>query len=364
MNPKGPVNRPAVAIVGGGVIGLSIAFALARRETALFAEVFDRSVAGGEASWAGAGMLSPGGELDEPNALTALAIESRRMYSRFVRDLQSASELPIDYQECGALDVAYSEDELTALDRRAERQRELGIHSRRISRTQVTTFWPRVRREGLVGGRFYADDAIVNPRELTHALKCVCRKNQATVYEHCRVKSLAVSETGVSVNSEMGAVTCDMAVVAAGAWSSEIEVTGVPALPISEPVKGHLIGYQQPEQTCNTIIRHGHTYLLQRGNGLLIAGSSVERVGFDREVNPFIEADLARRAGYLLPHLTETSPSESWMGFRPASDDLHIGMWHSPRLYLAYGHFRNGILLAPATAERISSQISANLRTL
>jgi glycine oxidase len=125
-------------------------------------------------------------------------------------------------------------------------------------------------------------------------------------------------------------------------------------------VKGHLIGYQQPEQTCNTIVRHGRTYLMQRSNGLLIAGSSMERVGFDRELDPVIESDLAKRAGFIMPHLTETSPTESWMGFRPASDDLHVGVWHSPRLYLAYGHFRNGILLAPVTAERIAGDVSAN----
>jgi glycine oxidase len=360
VSSTGPVNRPAVAIVGGGVIGLSIAFALSRRETGLFTELFEQSVAGGEASWASAGMLAPGGEFEEVNPVTDLAIESRRMYSRFLRDVEEASELPIDYQECGALDVAYSEDELRALDRRAERQRQLGIQSRRITRTQVATFWPRIRREGLVGGRFYADDAIVNPRELTHALKCVCRKSQVTIYEHCRVKAISVADSGVCVDSDIGKLSCEIAVVAAGAWSGQIEVTGVPALPPSEPVKGHLIGYQQPEQTCNTIVRNRHTYLLQRVNGLLIAGSSVERVGFDRELNPFVEADLAKRAGFLLPHLAETQPSESWMGFRPASDDLHIGKWHSPRLYLAYGHFRNGILLAPGTAERIASFISAN----
>jgi glycine/D-amino acid oxidase-like deaminating enzyme len=104
--------------------------------------------------------------------------------------------------------------------------------------------------------------------------------------------------------------------------------------------------------------------LLQRGNGLLIAGSSMERVGFDPDLNPFIESDIESRASFLMPHLAETTKSESWMGFRPASDKLHVGCWHSPRLLLAYGHFRNGILLAPVTAERILNEISANWQTL
>ena len=74
--------------------------------------------------------------------------------------------------------------------------------------------------------------------------------------------------------------------IAAGAWSSSIEASGVPAFPPVEPVKGYLIGYRQPEQTCATIVRHGHTYLLQRANGLLIAGSTEERAGFDRSIDP------------------------------------------------------------------------------
>lgn len=358
---SGPVSRPAVAIVGGGIIGLSIAFRLARPDLGLLVEVFDQSVTGGEASWAGAGMLSIGGELENASPLATLALESRKMYSAFVRELESLSELPIDYLECGALDVAYSEDELSALEQRAERQRVLGIRSKRISASQVPTFWPRIRHEGLAGGRFYPDDAIVNPRELVHALKIACRKAGVNIVERCRVKVIELSEDSLSVVSDRGTSRFHAAVIAAGAWSSQIEIAGAPGLPRAEPVKGQLIGYHQPEQTCNTIVRHGHTYLLQRSSGLLIAGSSMERVGFDRELDPFIEADIARRAGLLMPHLAETSPCESWMGFRPASDDLQLGMWR-PRLYLAYGHFRNGILLAPATADHIANQISANLQ--
>jgi glycine oxidase len=177
-----------------------------------------------------------------------------------------------------------------------------------------------------------------------------------------RVQSLAVSNSEVIVHSlEPGSY--DATVVAAGAWSSEIEVTGVPALPPAEPVKGHLIGYAQPSQTCNTILRYQHSYLLQRANGMLIVGASVERVGFDRSIDSGIVNSLAHVAGTILPHLAETTPTEAWVGFRPASEDLRIGSWHSPRLYLAYGHFRNGILLAQVTAARVLTELSATLQT-
>ncbi len=361
MTSAGAGHRTSIAVVGGGIIGLSVAWRLA--ELGYAVAVFDKGVAGGEASWAGAGMLAPGGELDSPSPLAALALNSHKLYPAFIRALETLSGLAIDYQECGGLDIAYSDDELIALEARAERQLAMGIHSKRIHPGQVATFWPRIRREGLLGGRFYPADAIVNPRELTHALKSACRKCSVTISECCRVKGIEVSENGVSLNTECGVRRFQISVIAAGAWSSEIRVNGVPELPKAEPVKGHLIGYVQPDQTCNTIVRHGHTYLLQRGNGLLIAGSSLERVGFDRELDPFIEADIARRAGFVMPHLTETSPSENWMGFRPWSDDLHMRTWHSPRLYLAYGHFRNGILLAPATAEHVAAEVSANWQT-
>jgi glycine oxidase len=96
---------------------------------------------------------------------------------------------------------------------------------------------------------------------------------------------------------------------------------------------------------------------------LLIAGSSVEHAGFNRQVEPAIVADLRARAALILPHLGQASPSEVWTGFRPASDALHVGRWQSGRIYLAYGHYRNGILLAPGTARRLADEISASLQT-
>lgn len=238
MNRVGTGDGICIAVAGGGIIGLSIGWRLAQAGYSV--TVFDQRAAGGESSWAGAGMLAPGGEVEEQNDLATLAVESRRMYSRFVRELEDESELPIDYQECGALDIAYSEEQLACLEERAQRQRPLGIRSKRITPAHLATFWPRIRRDGLLGGRFYADDAIANPRELTHALKSACRKAGATISEYCLVRAINVSAEGVSLHTSWGDQKFDAAVVAAGAWSNLIGVTGVPELPKAEPVKGHL----------------------------------------------------------------------------------------------------------------------------
>jgi glycine oxidase len=349
---------PSIAIAGGGIIGLSSAWRLAQR--GLPVTVFDQGTLGNEASWAGAGMLAPGGEIEEPSELAQLSIESRQLYAAFVRELEQASGSSIDFQELGAIDLAYSVEELDALEARAAKQSAMGIVSQPVVPARVATFWPRVRSDGLKGARFYPGDGLVNPREVVAALIAVCRNLGVSLIENCGVLAISDRSTDVEITTSKGAETHQAALVAAGAWSSSIAVNSV-ALPESWPVRGHLLGYRQPAQTCNTIIRHGHTYLMQRAGGLLIAGTSVENVGFDRRVDAQIVSELSSVAGFVMPHLLETSPTEVWVGFRPASEHLQLGRWQSGNVYLAYGHFRNGILLAPLTADRIASEISANL---
>ena len=349
----------SIAIAGGGIIGLATAWRLAQLGWRV--TVFDRGAIGGEASWAGAGMLSLGGEFVERSALASLAMESRQMYPWFISKLQNESGLVIDFQECGALDLAYSDETADELRYRAARQKEIGIASKLVNARQVQTFWPRVRSDGLRQARLYPDDAIVDPREAVTALTRACRKRHVSIMQDCGVGKVTPADESIRVVTEAGKRSFAAVVIAAGAWSGFIQVEGMAPLPPSEPVKGHLIAYQQPPQTCNTILRHGHTYLLQRANGLLIAGTSIERKGFDVSISSRIAKELSRRAAEILPHLAEIAPSYVWTGLRPASDALHIGPWRGKRCYLAYGHYRNGILLAPVTAERIAEEITANL---
>jgi glycine oxidase len=349
---------PSIAIAGGGIIGLSTAWRLAQRGFRV--TVFDQSTMGGEASWAGAGMLALGGEIDEPSDLATLAIESRRLYPAFVRELVETSGLAIDFQELGAIDLAYSVEELAALEARAARQLAIGIESEPVLPARVAASWPRVRTQRLVGARFYPGDGVVNPREVVVALCALCRNLGVRLLQHCAVQRVSERNNCVEIMTTHGVEMTRAVLIAAGAWSGSIEVSPLP-VPASYPVKGHLLGYQQPSQTCHTIIRHGHTYLMQRDSGLLIAGASVEHAGFDRRIDSQVTSQLAAAAGFMMPHLAETSPTESWVGFRPASDKLQLGRWQSGNVYLAYGHYRNGILLAPVTAERMVAEIIAGL---
>jgi glycine oxidase len=153
------------------------------------------------------------------------------------------------------------------------------------------------------------------------------------------------------------------AVLAAGAWSSQIQVEGLP-LRRAFPVRGHLLGFRL-EPSLGPIVRHGHTYLLQRAGGFTIAGTSSEQAGFDRTLDPRILSGIHSRAAELLPVLSTQTPDQQWLGFRPGveGEGPAVGRAGETALWLAYGHYRNGILLAPATAAKVAGDITANSET-
>jgi glycine oxidase len=157
----------------------------------------------------------------------------------------------------------------------------------------------------------------------------------------------------------------DAVVIAAGAWSGQIKVTqrAQPvALPATMPVKGHLIGFALSPGLLGPFIRQEHTYVLQRSNGFVIAGSNEEQVGFDTDVDAQVCNDIHQRAARLFPALEGATPVKRWIGFRPRSvsgDAPHVGRIEGTNIWLAYGHYRNGILLTPLTGARVADEVIA-----
>src|ERR1700733_7548917 len=245
-------------IAGAGIIGLSCAWRLAQKGVKV--RIFDCRQASREASWAGAGMLAPGGELDEASALTRMALASLRQYPEFVAELQELSGIPIDYQRCGAIEPAFTEAEAAALERRALRQTAIGIGS------EPMTY------KNSVSARFYPDDQLVSPRDVTNALRIACLNAGVVIHEHEAVTELIPNGSGVRTNR--GEYPDDSVLIAAGAWTSSLLSGLRPGLPETVPVRGHLIAYRPERPLIGSILRHGHTYLLQRRDTELIAGSS------------------------------------------------------------------------------------------
>jgi len=313
-----------VLIAGAGLIGSSIAWRLTQAGARV--TLCDSGKLGGETSSAGAGMLSPGGEFDKPSVRIDLAVEGMGMYPAFVEELARESGMPVDFQICGCHHFAEPEN----ARRRAEFQASKGI------RVDVTD-----------RGLFYPGDAFVDPTDLLRALRRVCG---AELRENVAMREIEAEEH-------------DAVVIAAGAWSSQIRVTnrGRPVeLPTVKPIKGHLIGFEMEPGSLGPMLRRGHAYVLQRSSGFTVAGSTEEDAGFDRSVNAEVCGDIHRRVAQLFPALERVEPCRSWIGFRPFSENgPHIGRVEGTNVWLAYGHFRNGILLAPLTSSRLARAMAS-----
>ena len=233
-----------VAVVGGGIIGGAIAWRLAQAGMAV--DLFDAGIFGGQTSSAGAGMLSPGGEFDRPSVWVDLGVEGMRQYPAFVEELREESGIAIDFQICGCTHYADPEE----AERRAAFQSGVGI---RVERTP--------------GGLYYPEDGFVDPTDVLRALRAACEARGVNLLEHHPIDSMESKEFSVVV-------------IAAGAWSGGIAVKygGMPvAIPATQPVKGHLIGFELEPGVLGAMRREGHTYILQRSNGFTIAGSTEEQ---------------------------------------------------------------------------------------
>ncbi len=327
-------------VVGGGIIGLSCAWRLAQRGVQV--TLFDARETGAEASWAAAGMLAPGGEFEQDSPAARMAVASLALYPSYVRELQDAAGIAIDYRKCGALDVAFTEAQAVALASRAARQQALGINSETAKHPYA------------VAARFYPHDALVNPRDVTSALRIACLREGVAIRDHETVE--AILENGTGVRTRHAICHDEGVLVAAGAWSSTL----LPSAGI-EPVRGHLIAWNNQPALPHAILRSGPTYVIQRASGQIVAGSTTEHVGFDRFTDPAMVADIRRRTTELLPSLAAFPVDDAWLGFRPgiAGDSPVIGRLPGTSIWTAFGHYRNGILLAPLTAQKLAEMVAA-----
>ena len=329
-----------VIVAGAGIMGLTSAWRLAQRGWQV--TVFDMREAAGESSWAAAGMLAPGGEIESDTDLAKMSLRSLHMFPEFIRDLEEDSGLGVEYRRCGAIEVAMDDNEAELLAKKAARQVSLGISSEPC-------------RYNDFAARFYPEDAMTDPLSIIDALLAACRKRNVTIRQ--REPVTEVLEEGPCVRTAQGEYRADRVLIAAGAWSSGL----FPGLPRVYPVRGHLICYDLEPGLLTTILRNRETYLLQRESGTLIAGSSMENVGFERAVDAAIVEEIEHRAARLLPALAGRKSSDSWNGMRPATDEGRpvVGRVRETQVWTAYGHFRNGILLAPDTAETILDEFAA-----
>ena len=354
------VANPDVIVIGGGAIGLSIAWRSRRRGLAVCVVDDARP---GRASHASAGMIAPVSEAHfGEDDLLDLNLASAQSYPAFIAELEEAGRIETGYRRCGTVVVARDTDDNAALERLYRWQRELGLEVERLRgrecRAMEPALAPAIRGGILVGG-----DHQVDNRKLIEALAAACdasgvRRVQGEVAE---VTKAGDRVTGIRTQAG-DSLTSDWVVLAAGCWSSQLRGLAPEAVPPVRPVKGQLLLLRGPAgpPLIERNVRSLDIYIVARGDGRLVVGASVEELGFDRTPTAGALYELLRDAIEIVPGITEQVVLEIAVGLRPGSPDNAplLGLGAMDGLAVATGHYRNGILLTPVTGETIAELLA------
>lgn len=347
-----------VVIVGGGIMGCAIALRLAQRGVGV--TVIERGIPGAEASSAAAGMLAPQMEADGPGPMLDLGLRGRALYPSLAAELADATGIDIGHVKSGVLAVALTDDAERALDHRRVWQTARGMRVEALSGATARDREPALG-QAVRAALLFSDDAQVNPRALARALSQAAAAAGARFLQGRYVRRVRI-EGGMATGVDLDGDTLDAGavVVAAGSWSGLVEGGGV-AASVVRPARGQLVAIEtRPPLFRHVLSVHGRGYLVPRRDGTVVAGSTVEMVGFRKEVTVGGLAEILGLARTLVPALADAPVIDTWSNFRPYTEDHLPVLGPTPvgRLFLATGHHRNGILLGPITAQAIADLVA------
>jgi glycine oxidase len=348
-----------VAVIGGGVIGASIAFELAGAN--LRVVVLDRQEPGQGASWAAAGMLSPAPDSPRDIPLVPLAKESFSLYPEFVAGVEEVSGKQTGYAREGALAIFFGTLAETQLNDSVSYHRELGLATESIS-TDTARGWEKLISPDAQAAAWLPAEGTVDPRALTSAVLAAAKNRGVEIWPNRQVKGLLVERDKCrGVTAEEERISAERVIVAAGYSSNEI-ANGSDVLARyapTRPVRGQMVALRPRGAVLGRVVRSKSGYLVPRKDGRIIAGSTIEEAGSEKRVTPAGMRKILDGAMELVPDLAQAEVLEMWSGLRPGTpDDLPIiGPTEIDGLLIATGHYRNGILLAPVTARLISDLI-------
>lgn len=357
-----------VAVVGAGVIGCAVAWRLG--QAGLRVAVVERGAVGREASHAAGGMLAPLAEADCADEFFELAIASRAMYAGLAEELRRATGVDIEYRTEGTLFLILSDEDEEELERRWRWQHEAGLNVQRLKADSVRELEPQVNARLRWALRF-PDDHQVDNRRLMIALEAAAHSAGVEFWAHTEVCEVltaggpqhAQPRRVTGLRTTRGELRAPVVIVAAGCWASLLSAEGRAALvPFDvEPVRGQMVALEMPAPPLRHVIYSGRGYVIPRLSGVVIAGSTTERVGYDKRVTAGGLTSVFMHAVEIAPVLVGAAVTETWAGLRPSSPDGWPILGASPHvggLIFATGHYRNGILLTPITAQVISELVT------
>ena len=353
-----------VLIIGGGVIGLSIARELHKKGVKKIT-ILERGVIGKEASFAAAGMLAPNAETEKSDDFFIFCNESNALYPNFAAELYDETGVDIELDKSGTLYLALTENDSAEILKRFKWQKKAGLAVEHLSARETTQIEPFISpdvRESL----FFPNDWQVENRRLLYALQKYAQLNEIEIRENTEVENL-LTENGKIVGAENATekIFAEKTVIATGAWTSLIKTNGF-TMPQVKPIRGQIIALQTAKRLFEKVIYTPRGYLVPRRDGRILIGATVEDAGFDKSFTESGEFFLRENALEIAPSLINLEISEKWTGLRPfAADGLPILGSFPPveNFFLATAHYRNGILLAPLTAKIMADKIAANVES-
>lgn len=345
------------AVIGGGVIGLAVAWRAAR--AGLSVAVVDPEPGSGSSHFA-AGMIAPVGEAEfGEEAVIAINCDSAARYPSFIAELELDAGRSAGYLRNGTLHVAADADEQFALDRLCRHRQELGLPVTRLTSSETRKLEPSLS-PSIRGGMLVESDHQVDPRAMVAALLQACNRLGVEIHRNrAQVLVEAGRAAGVLLDGDER-LPASKVVLAAGCWSRTI--AGIPDgdAPPVRPVKGQILRLRGDPSLVTRSIRGERVYLVPRGDGRVVIGGTVEEDGFDTTVTAGAVHQMLDDARALLPDVTELELVEASAGLRPGSPDNMpiVGDAATPGLIVATGHYRNGFLLAPATADAVAGVLA------
>jgi glycine oxidase len=349
-----------VVIVGGGIIGGSIAFDLAERD--LRVAVLDRQELMGEASWAAAGMLSPAPDCPAAIPLIPLGRASLALYPEFIEGVEDTSGLRTGYRTGGAIEVICRGDAERELSTLVALHHGLGLACEPLPLDEARIMEPALGRDARAAA-LLPDECSIEPRALASAVLAAAASAGAALCPGVEVISLAHDgKKCAGVKTSSGEVFHSAQVVlAAGCWSSQIPEAAPYAPTI--PVRGQMAALRHCGTPIRHVLRSERGYLVPRGlesPQTVVVGSTIENAGYEKRVTSGGIEKILSAANELAPELAKAEIIETWCGLRPGTPDQLpiLGPVDVDGLVFATGHYRNGILLAPVTAKLIGEWIA------
>jgi len=345
---------PNCLIVGGGVIGLSVAYELASHGATI--QLIDRGPIGREASWAGAGILPPANLATAIDPLDRLRALSHQLHREWAARLRDETGIDNGYRECGGLYLARSAGEAAALHAFAEMLRGLEIVIEQLSPAEAAELEPALREVAasqLKAAYSLPGEAQLRNPDHLRALSLACKRRGVQIRSDCEATGFDCSNGRMTaVRTNIGSLHADRYCITSGAWSERLLkqlgiTTGI------MPIRGQMVMFKCDTPPFRRVLNEGPRYLVPRDDGRVLVGSTEEEAGFDKSTTEEGIGELVALARQLVPALRDATIENSWAGLRPGTFDGFPYMGRMPGLdnaYAAAGHYRSGLHMSPGTA--------------